>query len=401
MEMRLFLYFLFFQYQEIQGTGTMNVPGGGVVARGTDVVLQYLTDTEWFMCTFFRYEKVAGDKNNVQKELCSYMVRDGNVSQFRCDPDELGNHFEYTGNSTNECTITVKNVTMEDDCQWAVRLATDIEPLRFEIVVAVPLESIYIEAPNAFVADQLDNVTCVTKGGQPKPEISFTVTQDGNTVMQPSVIDEVNNETSSLRRFITNITPKIEDHGKEILCTAKQFDNASEPQMLFEEQSATPVILNVTFPPQPKSKETFKANLGESVIIRIGFASNPTPNKIQWISFATNTTGNGTAIQNGSDKYHFWDLVSLADTKFQASLKINMVTEDDVKSNFYLMATNSLGTEKYAFLLTTETIPSSTSSNLTLFIIIGVVALLILMFISVLTYKKCVVSSNEADPLLN
>ena len=76
MELRVFLYFLFFQYQEIKGTGKINVPGGGVVGLGKDIVLKYDTDAEWYMCTFFRYEPVEGNKTDIQKEYCSYMNKD-------------------------------------------------------------------------------------------------------------------------------------------------------------------------------------------------------------------------------------------------------------------------------------------------------------------------------------
>ena len=150
MELRLFLCFLFFRFQEIHGTGTIDVTGGGIVGLGTDIVLKYNTDEEWFMCTFFRYEPIEGDKNNAEKEYCSYVTQDGAVSEFRCEPDTLSDHFEYTGTSKNECTVTIKNVSMEDDVQWAARLATDLEALRFEIEVATPVESISTEIPTAF-----------------------------------------------------------------------------------------------------------------------------------------------------------------------------------------------------------------------------------------------------------
>ena len=78
-----------------------------------------------------------------------------------------------------------------------------------------------------------------------------------------------------------------------------------------------------------------------------------------------------------------------------------MVTEDDVKNTFYLMATNSLGTEKYAFSLTADDIPTSQPQNVTVYIIIGVASLLSVLFLSVVIYKKCIASGNETAPLLN
>lgn len=166
----------------------------------------------------------------------------------------------------------------------------------------------------------------------------------------------------------------------------------------FSENFATPVVLNVTFPPQPKSKKTIQANLGESVNITIEFDSNPIPNITEWVEEAPGD--NGLVIGSGSDKYQIEDLVALSDTKFQATLRINAVTEDDLKNNFYLMATNSLGTQKYEFSLTTDDTSTSQPQNMTVYIIIGVAGLLSVMFLSIVIYKKCCSSGNETAPLL-
>merc|ERR1711997_1099248 len=125
------------------------------------------------MCSVYRYDPAQSRQDDVETEFCSYVNRGGEVSQLKCDPESFGAHLQYTGTSGTDCTVTIKNITMEDDVSWAVRLASDLEPTKFNVTVAVAMESIAIEAPNTFEAGKQAEITCVTKAGSPKPQIDL------------------------------------------------------------------------------------------------------------------------------------------------------------------------------------------------------------------------------------
>jgi len=185
MERKILVILLFLLCHRTNSASEVILPGGGVVGIGKDVVFKYQTDEDWFMCNYYRYEPLQNRENqDVDTEFCSYINQNGVVSQLKCDPESLGNHIQYTGVDSKECTVTVKNITMEDDVSWAVRLASDLEPVKFDITVAVALESISIEAPTTLVAGQPTNITCITVGGSPKAKVSFDVTPSLETPIQ-------------------------------------------------------------------------------------------------------------------------------------------------------------------------------------------------------------------------
>merc|ERR1711970_690757 len=77
------------------------------------------------------------------------------------------------------------------------------------------------------------------------------------------------------------IKPKIEDHGKEVNCEAALFDGDQKP--LFNTSAATPMKMNVTFPPQPSSNQSFDGDKGTNLNISFIFQSNPMPMNVKWI----------------------------------------------------------------------------------------------------------------------
>ena len=256
MERRVLIFLLFSVCHYTNGQVVL--PGGGVVGLGKDVEFKYITDDDWFMCNYYRYEPVQNRENQqVDTEFCSYINQNGVVSQLKCDPESLGDHLEYTGTDSKECTVMVKNVSMADSVSWAVRLASDLDPVTFDITVAVGLTSISIEAPKKFVAGQATNITCLIEGGSPRPQISFfidpllenTIQQDGLEILWNLCIIETFDKSLQQRRITFTITPGINDNGKEIKCSAQQWDKDPEPKVIFGPASAQPVTMNVLSAP--------------------------------------------------------------------------------------------------------------------------------------------------------
>lgn len=412
MERKILVLLLFFLCHRTNGASEVILPGGGVVGLGKDVVFKYQTDEDWFMCNYYRYEPLQNRENqDVDTEFCSYINQNGVVSQLKCDPESLGDHLQYTGIDSKECTVTVKNITMADDVSWAVRLASDLEPVKFDITVAVALENIYIEAPNTLVAGQPSNITCIVVGGSPKAEVSFNVVPSLETPIQQDSLIETFDENLKERSLTATITPGIKDNGKEIQCTAQQFDNDPVPEVLFGTSSAQPVGMNVLYAPQPIGDAPFNAKLGEKVLVGIELLSNPMPDNFQWTMTTSSETSvdgidasNTTAtidLVNG-EKYVIEDLVDLGNQRYRADITINSVTEEDVKASYHLVLTNSVETVSYEFKLTMAgTIPPVVSNNLTMFVLIAVGCLIILVAILVAIYKKCSSSENETSPLIN
>jgi len=411
MERKLLVLFLFVLCHRTNGSSDVVLPGGGVVGLGTDAVFKYITDEDWFMCNYYRYEPLQNRQNqDVETEFCSYINQNGVVSQLKCDPESLGDHLQYTGVDSKECTITVKNITMEDDVSWAVRLASDLEPVKFDITVAVALESISIEAPNTFVAGKPTNVTCITVGGSPKPQVSFGVFPPLETPIQSDSLGETFDETLKERRTIATITPEIKDNGKEIQCTAEQFDKDPVPKVLFGKASAQPIGMNVIYAPHPIGDAPFKAKLGENVQVGIIFLSSPLPDSVQWtMTTSAEPSGDGQAPNNtttidlvNGEKYVIVDLVDLGDQRYRADITINSVTEEDINASYHLILGNSVGTVSYEFKLTTDgEIPAVVSNNVTMIVLIAVGCIIICVAIVVAIYKKCRSSEHETAPLIN
>ena len=72
---------------------------------------------------------------------------------------------KYTGNNTNECTITIHNVTEEYDCSWAGRLDEDLTNSYINITIARPVKNMTIEIVGDLVADQPAHIKCLAKSG--------------------------------------------------------------------------------------------------------------------------------------------------------------------------------------------------------------------------------------------
>ena len=408
MEIQLFILLICILNNEVQGESTVYLPGGGVVGLGQDAVFKYVTDDEWFMCNYYRYEPLKnreGDDDDIETEFCSYMNRDGEVTQLKCEPQSLSTHLQYTGTDPKECTITVKNITMEDDVSWAVRLASDLEPTKFDITVAVAMESIAIDAPTTFEAGKPANVTCVTVGGNPRPQVVIKTVPALETPIDTDTIVETFDESLKERRFTTTITPGIKDNGRAILCSAQQFDRSPVPKALFGQANAEIVTMNVQYPPQPMGDGPFRAKLGEKALIGITLKSNPAPNDIKWTkSSPMHDNGNETVtvdLENG-DKYVIGELVDLENMRYRADLTINDVSEEDIAASYHLVLTNSVGSVSYEFKLTNRgKIIPVVSNNLTMFVLIGVGCAIILVAIGVAIYKKCTTDANEVSPLIN
>ena len=83
---------------------------------------------------------------------------------------------KYTGNNTNECTITIHNVTEEYDCSWAGRLDEDLTNSYINITIARPVKNMTIEIVGDLVADQPGHIKCLANGGRPAPMMSFQIT---------------------------------------------------------------------------------------------------------------------------------------------------------------------------------------------------------------------------------
>ena len=413
MQMKIVFSLLGLLFDQSYGDGDVVLPGGGVVSLGQNVEFNYANNEEWFMCSVYRYDPVQSRQGDIETEFCSYVNRGGEVSQLKCDPESFGDHLQYTGTSGTDCTVTIKNITMQDDVSWAVRLASDLEPTKFDITVAVATENVSIEAPSVFVAGTPTNVSCVTTGGSPKPIILLDALPPLETPIDPHSLIETFDASLQQRRFTAFVTPDIKDNGKEFQCTAQQYDNSPEPKELFGKFTADPVTMDVSFTPRPinEEDEAFKAKIGEDVLVGIEFLSNPAVDTFSWVKKvqvetqeqANATTDDVTSIPlvNG-DKYLIGDLVDLGNSRYRADLTIKIVTEEDIKANYQLMLTNSIGEVAYDFELTSHGgIPEVVSSNLTMFIFIGVGCILILIVIAVAVYKRCVMRGNETAPLMS
>ena len=405
MEGKIFVFLIVLLNNEASGESTVYLPGGGVVGLGQDAVFKYVTDDDWFMCNYYRYEPLKNRDDEVETEFCSYMNQNGVVSQLKCDPESLSNHLQYTGTDPKECTITVKNITMEDDVSWAVRLASDLEPTKFNVTVAVAMESIAIEAPNTFEAGKRAEITCVTKAGSPKPQIVLKSHPALETPIAAENIVENFNESTKERRFTISITPAIGDNGKEIQCSAQQFDKSPTPKALFGLMNAESVAMNVRYAPQPIGDAPFAAKLGEKVLIGIELQSNPAPDDVKWTKSSLpneNTNETTTVDLENGDKYLIGDLLDLDNGRYKADLTVNDVTEDDIAAKYHLILTNSVGSVSYEFELTKrgKSIPA-VSNNLTMFVLIGVGCAIILVAIGVAIFKKCTADAIETSPLIN
>ena len=128
---KLILVFVFIFCQD-NGSRSSNltIPDGRKLEVGQDAEFSLKAEGGWFMCNYYKYYPLRDEF-----DFCSYMCLSNGVSQLKCYPESFGDHLTYTGTDPNKCTITVKNVTMEDSGQWAVRLASDIVPTWFNITV--------------------------------------------------------------------------------------------------------------------------------------------------------------------------------------------------------------------------------------------------------------------------
>jgi len=83
--------------------------GGGLVKEGDSLTLTYKTsDDPWDRC--FWSLKKEGEEEAGAKCYFTLNPSDGTASIGKCNSDELKESLEYTGTSTNECTVQVKSV---------------------------------------------------------------------------------------------------------------------------------------------------------------------------------------------------------------------------------------------------------------------------------------------------
>ena len=111
-------------------SSNLTIPDGGKLELGQDAEFSLKAEGGWFMCNYYRYNPLRDEY-----DFCSYICLSNGVTQLKCGPESFGDHLMYSGTDPNECTITVKNVTMADSVQWAVRLASDLVLTRFNITV--------------------------------------------------------------------------------------------------------------------------------------------------------------------------------------------------------------------------------------------------------------------------
>ena len=68
------------------------------------------------------------------------------VKKFNCRPSNWmeSNKIEYIGTSKSECSIKVKNVSMDDSVTWSANIDSEV-PQKFINVTVVPHPSTYYE----------------------------------------------------------------------------------------------------------------------------------------------------------------------------------------------------------------------------------------------------------------
>ena len=132
---RIQLFLSFLLYRPSTQNGNLTITGGGVITVGQNVKIEYVTNSEWFLCHYFRYSSTDCPQNGIETEFCTYLNKNGQGLVVNCFPNSLQNHLEYIGNSSTECNIVIRNVTMDDNTVWGIKLSTDTDPMKFRLKV--------------------------------------------------------------------------------------------------------------------------------------------------------------------------------------------------------------------------------------------------------------------------
>ena len=232
--------------------------GGGIVANGQDLVLTYFVgpdDKSWVTCKWIRYvPSDYGDDGT--SEYCLFadlpIYEGGTVTKLKCKPNDFmeTNQMEYVGVSKSECSIKIRNASMDDSTVWGVALNSDY-PKRINVTIARPMDSVaQVIYPDSFVPGERNFVSCTVIGGSPIPRIMTTYgTASDNSILE---VDETSR--SQLTTMIENgkyktvynytIIPQARDHGRTIDCVATQYDKAEPPQVLFKDTQGTDGLLS-------------------------------------------------------------------------------------------------------------------------------------------------------------
>jgi len=415
--------------------------GGGIVPLGSDLELSLVVGKVWDRCRWFLYE------HHKDYQYCSFDLDadTGVAEKHKCQPTNTSDIMKYTGNNTNECTITIHNVTEEYDCSWAGRLDEDLTNSYINITIARPVKNMTIEIVGDLVADQPGHIKCLANGGRPAPMMSFQITDP-----MPEFLNNTLNQTPDEDGIFTSvqeafINPKIEDHGKVIECKAMIKDG--EEKMLFDLVEAPTLKMNVTFPPQSASNQSLSAEKGSNLTITFNFTSNPMPSSVSWLVtipevvrmdkyeqlreeiFAEldeagdngNATNSSSIIEltpgHSDDKYEVSEVepVEGEEVTYQISMTIFDVKDQDHDDSYEVQVSNGLGEQSYFFNVdvegfdpTTENpadddnnpdnpkVPKSKVAGLIVVLcLLGILLLIVGFFVM---YKRKMVN-NETTPL--
>ena len=69
----------------------------------------------------------------------------GTVTKLTCKPSNWmeSNQIEYVGTSKSECSIKVKNVSMDDSNTWSVNLGSDVDSKKINVTVVAHPRTYY------------------------------------------------------------------------------------------------------------------------------------------------------------------------------------------------------------------------------------------------------------------
>jgi len=370
----------------VYSANVISATGGGVVAKGHDLILNYTVgkdDEGWTTCKWGRYEP-SEDGTETNFEYCMWLDQTGNgtVSLLTCKPKNFNeaNQIEYVGTSKSECSIKVGNVSMDDSVSWAAALGSDVTPKKINVTVAMPLDNAtQVMNPEPAEVGVESVVTCTVIGGEPIPEITIisgAMSDNSNLTINNSSRTQLTTKLENGKsKTVYNVTivPQVNDHGRTIDCVAIQYDKAEPKQILFKESqgsngslNANQLTLNVQYPPQQgKENKTYPIVKGSDASISVMINANPKPTNIMWfVRNSSEASGNQTDSWNenstsvdislpSSESRSRYTVPELMDTDeptmFLAKLNISNVSNSDHLMNHYLMVKNDKGQQTYYF----------------------------------------------------
>ena len=227
------------------------------------------------------------------------------------------------------------------------------------------------------------------------------------------------------------VKPRISDHGSLVNCKAVQFDK--ENHKLFDDASAEPVKLNVTFPPQPTSNKSLNAEAGTNLTIKFEFKSNPMPTRIDWCikipavvqspkfrhllrelkdKLENETQTVTLSPGHNDDKYQVFETEAIGELSFSTSMVIFNVEKTDHDDEYYIEVENSRGTQKYFFEVSVDNgddtnggngddggVTTETHADIAVIIVIAFIIALIFLSIGFYIMYRRNQSVNEITPL--